>query len=152
MNRRNYNIWEFQSSLSRRLLIWSFVSMVIGVILQTPRDRFTGGLGKQFAAWGLIDAMIAIFGERTAKKRATQLTDPLATNIMEHESRKLHTLLLINTGLDVGYIIGGTTLALTKGKNDPGWRGHGIGVIIQGAFLFFFDLIHTLKIEREFRE
>ena len=145
------NIWKFQSNLSRRLLAWSFLSMLIGVLLQTRRARFTRGLGQQFAGWGLIDAMIAIFGERVSKKRAALLTDPLALDITERESRKLRKILLINTGLDVGYAVGGAALVLTKGKSDPGWRGHGFGVIIQGSFLFFFDLFHALIVGQRLR-
>ena len=151
MNRPNDNIWEFQSSLSRRLLLWSMVSIIGGLILQIPRSRFTSGMGIQFSAWGLIDAIIAIFGDWAAKKRAAQLADPLASDITELESRKLYKVLLVNTGLDAGYMLGGSALTLTKGKTDPGWRGHGIGIIIQGAFLFIFDLVHVLLIGRKSR-
>ena len=149
MNRPNHHIWEFQTSLSRRLLLWSIISIFGGLILQIPRSRFASGMGIQFSAWGLIDAIIAVFGDRAAKKRAAQLPDPLANEIIEHESHKLFKILLVNTGLDVGYILVGSRLALTKGKKDPGWRGHGIGIIIQGAFLFIFDLVHLLMIGRK---
>jgi carboxylesterase len=51
--------------------------------------------------------------------------------------------LWINTGLDVLYIAGGITLASILGPGNPGWLGHGWGIMVQGAFLFFFDLIHA---------
>jgi len=127
------------------------ISIFGGLILQIPRSRFTSGMGIQFSAWGLVDAIIAVFGERAAKKRAAQLTDPLTSDITDRESRKLYKVLLVNTVLDVGYMLGGSTLTLTKGKTDPGWRGHAIGIIIQGAFLFFFDLVHMFLIGRKFR-
>ena len=152
MNKTSNNIWEFQSILSRRLLFWSIISIFGGLILQFPRNRLSNGIGVQFSAWGLIDAIIAVFGDRTAKQRAAQLPDPLAKEIVDHESHKLYKILLANTGLDVGYMLGGSALALTKGKNDPGWRGHGIGIIIQGAFLFIFDLVHMMLIGRKCRE
>jgi hypothetical protein len=152
MNRPNNNIWEFQSSLSRRLLLWSIISVLGGLILQISRSLFTRGMGIQFSAWGLIDAMIAVLGDRAAKKRATQLADPQAKDIIDRESHKLYKLLLVNTGLDVGYILGGSALSLTKGKSDPSWRGHGIGIIIQGTFLFIFDLVHMLLIGRKIRD
>ena len=151
MNKPVDHIWEFQSKLSGRLLLWSMISIFYGLILHFPRNSFANGMGIQFSAWGLIDAIIAVFGDRAAKKRAAQLPDPLANEIIESESQKLYKILLVNTGLDVGYMFGGSTLALTKGKNDPGWRGHGIGIIIQGAFLFIFDLTHLLLIRRKFR-
>jgi hypothetical protein len=149
MNKPFDNIWEFQSILSRRLLLWSIISIFWGLILQIPRSRFTNSIGIQFSAWGLIDAIIAIFGNRAAKQRAAQLPDPLAKDIVDRESHKLYRILLVNTGLDIGYILGGSTLSLTKGKIDPVWRGHGIGIIIQGVFLFIFDLVHMLLIGRK---
>ncbi|MFC1997733.1 DUF6992 family protein [Chloroflexota bacterium] len=140
------NIWQFQSTLTRRLLVWSILSIVFGTLLQVPEDRFARGLGKQIAAWGFIDALIAIFGNQFAKNRAARQPDPLAAQIVQDERDKLSKLLWVNTGLDVGYTTGGSVLALTKGKTDPGWRGHGIGIIIQGAFLFIFDLYHSIKL------
>ena len=151
MNRPNDNIWDFQSNLSRRLLLWSMVSIFGGLILQIPKNRLANGMGVQFSAWGMIDAIIAVFGDRSAKLRAAQLPDPMANEIIDRESQKLHKILLVNTGLDVGYMLAGSALALTKGKNDPGWRGHGIGITIQGAFLFIFDLVHMLLIGRKNR-
>lgn len=152
MNKPYDNIWEFQSNLSRRLLLWSITSIFGGLILQIPSSRFANGIGIQFSAWGLIDAIIAVFGDRAAKQRAAQLPDPLAKDIVDRESHKLYKILLVNTGLDIGYMLGGSALSLTKGKTDPGWRGHGIGIIIQGAFLFFFDLFHVLLIGRKIQE
>jgi len=152
MNKPYDNIWEFQSNLSRRLLLWSITSIFGGLILQIPRSRFANGIGIQFSAWGLIDAIIAVFGDRAAKQRAAQLSDPLAKDIVDRESHKLYKILLVNTGLDIGYMLGGSALSLTKGKTDPGWRGHGIGIIIQGAFLFFFDLFHVLLIGRKIQD
>jgi hypothetical protein len=140
------NIWQFQSHLTRRLLNWSFLSLAIGIFLQIHGSRFVRGLGQQFAAWGLIDALIAIFGKRSAQKRQANLMDPLASEITSQESRKLRMILWINAGLDIGYMAGGIGLALTKGNENTGWRGHGIGIIIQGGFLMIFDLIHALKI------
>jgi hypothetical protein len=152
MNKTYDNIWEFQSILSRRLLLWSIISIFGALILQIPRSRFTSGMGIQFSAWGLIDAIIAVFGDRSAKQRAARLPDPLAKDIVDRESQKLYKILLVNTGLDIGYMLGGSALSLTKGKADPGWRGHGIGIIIQGAFLFIFDLVHMLLIGRKIRD
>ena len=33
-----HNIWAFQTSLSRRLLIWSMISIFGGLLLQIPRS------------------------------------------------------------------------------------------------------------------
>ena len=51
--------------------------------------------------------------------------------------RKLRRLLLVNTALDVFYVGGGLILALTLGAQDPGWRGHGWGIVAQGVVSLF---------------
>jgi hypothetical protein len=52
---------------------------------------------------------------------------------------------LVNAGLDVLYVAGGTALALRRGQNDPYWRGVGQGIVLQGGFLLLFDLWHGLR-------
>jgi hypothetical protein len=109
-------------------------------------QSFCARPGTAICRLGLIDALIALFGKRSAQKRQANLMDPLAIEITSQESRKLRKILWFNAGLDIGYMAGGIGLALTKGKENTGWRGHGIGIIIQGGFLMIFDLIHALKI------
>ena len=43
---------------------------------------------------------------------------------------------------------GGVWLARTKGREDAGWRGQGWGIVVQGAFLFLFDLYHAMRVPR----
>ena len=142
------DIWQFQSTLTRRLLIWSFLSMLGGTLLQFSRSVLARSLGQQFAGWGFIDAMIAFFGRRAAQKRAAQLPDPLVAEVVESETRNLRRLLWLNSGLDVAYIVAGVALAHTKGKAERSWRGHGFGIIIQAVFLLVFDLLHALKLRK----
>ncbi|MBM4427863.1 MAG: hypothetical protein FJ031_11590 [Chloroflexi bacterium] len=63
------------------------------------------------------------------------------------ETANLKRILLINTALDVFYVAGGIALIFTLGAENPEWRGHGWGIIVQGGFLFFFDLFHALKLK-----
>ena len=76
------------------------------------------------------------------------LADPTKPAHLLREERNLRRLLLINTGLDVLYVAGGVALALTLGASNPTWRGHGWGIVVQGAFLFAFDLIHVRRVPR----
>jgi hypothetical protein len=76
------------------------------------------------------------------------MADPLERTWLLSEERSLRRLLLINTGLDVLYVVGGAVLALTLGVGDPTWRGHGWGIVVQGAFLFVFDLFHAQQVPR----
>ena len=48
-------IWELQAALTRRLLLWSAVSVAAGALLLLFGDPFWRGFGVQAVAWGAID-------------------------------------------------------------------------------------------------
>ncbi|MBN1486484.1 MAG: hypothetical protein JW981_02505 [Anaerolineae bacterium] len=58
----------------------------------------------------------------------------------------MRRILSVNTGLDVLYVGGGLLVAKSKGRDDDVWRGAGSGIVVQGAFLFFFDLFHAWQL------
>lgn len=135
------SIWTFNRSLSNRLLLWAIFSMVSGFLLQRSRRPLLKGIGSQAVGWGIIDAAIAIFGQQSAERKQASAT-PLTE--VQH-ARSLRRLLWINALLDVGYVAAGWWVVRTKGRTSESWRGHGWGVIIQGKFLFVFDLVHALR-------
>lgn len=130
-------IWDYQKMLTRRLLGWSILSIVAGFPLWLDSYLPIKNIGTQFIAWGAIDGLIALFGWRSAEKRQAT-ADPI------EETRKLRRILWLNTFLDIGYMAGGGWLLA---KEDKGKQGTGLGVLIQGAFLFFFDLWHVLRLK-----
>jgi carboxylesterase len=131
-------LWELQISISRRLLLWSVISVLTGIALILLGNSFWQGFGIQATAWGIIDAAIALAGGRRAlRKRAISHS----SDQISREAHKLRRILWVNTGLDVLYIIGGVILAYVHGSIF--WRGHGWGVVLQGSFLLLFDLIHA---------
>ena len=140
------DIWNLQTQLTRRLTFWSLASIAFGLPILTL-NPFWQGVGIQFIAWGVIDLLIAIIGAAAMKRRKARLTSDELADSTPKESAKLKRILLINTGLDVLYVAGGIALILTLGANDIGWLGHGWGIIVQGGFLFFFDLFHTREIK-----
>ena len=138
------NIWGFQTRLTRRLLIWSVFSVVFSTLTFSSVNSLLRGLAIQFCVWGIIDAGIAIFGAyASAKKQAKLQADELAET---KEANWLERILWINTALDVLYILGGLWLMQTWGTESPLWRGHGLGIVIQGGFLFFFDFFHAFSL------
>ena len=139
-------IWDLQTTMSRRLLLWAGLSVGLGVVLLLMGSLFWGGVGVQAVAWGAIDAAIAVFGRLVSRRRRATMPDPIAPERLVREERMLRRLLWINTGLDVLYMIGGLVLAYTIGAKDPMWRGHGWGIVIQGGFLFTFDLMHARSV------
>jgi carboxylesterase len=149
------SIWELYESMSRRLLRWSALSVLVGITLILVGGTFVldlpflRGFGLQAILWGLIDAGIAVGGRWLAQRRQAAWADAApdeASEMEDQEARRLHRLLWINVGLDVLYVAGGVALALTLGSEDGGWRGHGWGIVAQGAFLFAFDLIHAQSV------
>ena len=109
-----------EERLTRVLAGWAAASVVAGAALATsPRTR---GFGRQTAAWGAVDGLIAYAGSR---KRAR--TGPTGR-------RRLRRVLLVNAGLDVGYLLAGAGLV-----RRTRWRGDGQAVLVQGAFLLVLD-------------
>lgn len=78
------------------------------------------------------------------RHRYAALPDPQAPAVEAQERRNLRRLLWLNAGLDVLYVLGGLLL-----QRRQHWRGHGWGIIIQGSFLFLFDLYHALILAEE---
>jgi hypothetical protein len=134
----------FARMVSLRLMLWSVLSMAGGALLWRRGTPFWRGFGIQALAWGAIDALIAAAG--LAGQRPSH--DPSPAYDAPREARKLRRLLWFNAALDVGYMAGGAWLARTKGSANPAWRGHGWGIVLQGAFLFWFDLYHALRVPR----
>ncbi len=140
-------IWDFQNTLSRRLLLWSALSIVAGAILLLVGGDFWRGFGVQALVWGAIDAAIAFFGQRSAARRRAR--GPHTAAALANEAVKLRRLLWFNTGLDVLYVAGGLVLLYTMGAQNPFAAGNGWGIIVQGGFLFVFDLLHALAVPRQ---
>ena len=135
------NIFQFQDKISKRLLQWSIGSILVGLLMRYG-GKFGKNLGNQFITWGLIDAAIAVGGQMAKRNRIDHMDNPGRPEIKAKEASNLSRLLWLNAGLDVLYIIVGYLWA-KRDKGDGAARGNGLGVIIQGAFLLFFDIFHA---------
>jgi len=129
---------KFQRTVSNRLLAWSVLSIAGGALLQLARSPFWRAFGQQAMGWGAIDAALALFGRRGVEKKVQRGYPPVEAAKDLHNLRRI---LWFNAGLDVLYMAGG--LALLR-RDDETQRGHGAGILVQGLFLFKFDLIHAL--------
>jgi esterase/lipase len=137
-------IWDYQEAITRRLLLWAALSIAAGAVMLLSGDAFWRGFGLQAVAWGVIDAAIALFGRRSSQRR--RAASPPNAETQAREARNLRRLLWINAGLDVLYVTGGLLLVYTLGRDNPFAAGNGWGVVLQGAFLFLFDLLHALTV------
>jgi hypothetical protein len=142
------SIFPFQTSLTRRLLIWAIASMVVSVPMILSVNLLLRGIGIQFLAWGAVDAAIAVFGMRMSAKKQAQVQESERVAVEAKEARWLERVLWVNTCLDVLYVLGGAWLAQTLGAESVLWRGHGIGIVIQGGFLFIFDFFHAFTLRK----
>ncbi|MBK8022404.1 MAG: hypothetical protein IPK19_13505 [Chloroflexi bacterium] len=140
-----FDIWEFQRAVSRRLAKWAGISTALGLIMLLRRG-FWRGVGGQFVGWAAVNLGIAVFGFLTSDHRRQQLNDPRAPAVLNKETRNLRRLLWINAGLDVLYMIGGGWLARRR-ASSPSRRGMGVGIILQGLFLFVFDVFHAQAVQ-----
>ncbi len=137
------DIWKFQRVILRRLIIWAALSIVLGLAFLLYRHEYWNGMAIQFIAWALVNLAIALFGRRSLERRYANLKRTERQAQAETERAKLVRTLWINTILDAFYIIGGRLVMIYLGKTSPFWQGMGLGIILQGSFLFFFDLIHA---------
>jgi hypothetical protein len=140
------DIWQRQKRISKQLLAWAGVSVAAGVALLADGRRFQRGMAAQFITWGVIDGAIALGGMKGTQRRQAQLANPNDATVLAQETRKLRRLLLINAGLDVLYVAGGSALRRRPNDFNQSWEGHGLGIIIQGAFLLIFDTLHALTL------
>lgn len=90
--------------------------------------------------WNTVNLGLAIPGYLKARKAKN--TSSLSETL--DEQYKTEKIFLINSGLDIGYMAGGLLLRATA-QNFPEQQemrnGYGTSLLIQGGFLFLFDII-----------
>ncbi len=135
-----------------RVAIWGGANVALGVGLlasagrdETPQ-RF--GFGVQSAAWGTINLGIVSFALLSGDPAPpTTLAGAIAAE------NGWSDLLLLNLGLNVGYMGVGTALAVAAGRGlsrADEVRGHAYGVIVQGAGLLVLDGVAWLASRSRF--
>lgn len=119
---------------------WAVGNVGSGLALRGKSEGVDRYFHEMNIGWGAINLAIAGLGYWSSMKAAPGSFD-LASTISEQH--KIQKILLFNTGLDVGYILGGAYL-IEKSKNTADnperLKGFGRSIILQGSFLFAFDL------------
>ena len=119
-----------------RLLVWGGTSVVAGtgllawLTLRRSNSALLRNFSIQTSLWGLLNLGIA-------GRALFRLTDRDLGSALQ-----LDRMLWLSTGLDIGLILAGITLAATGWMvgRRPGAVGAGIGVLVQGAGLLVLDL------------
>ena len=129
-----------------RVGAWGLANAVGGavLVLATDRDADPGrwAFGLQSGAWGVVNVGIAAVGLASGPG---EVTAEWATALGAENGYA--DVLLVNLGLNVGYVaVGGTLLAVAgRGVSTPdAWRGHGGALVLQGAGLLVLDGIAYL--------
>ncbi len=116
--------------------------MVVGGLCLFAPWPAVQGFGLQALIWGAIDSLIAVTVLHTVYRRSGRYPD-------EHrdiaETARVRRLLRINGRLDIVYVLGGIAMVALC-RTDPFFVGNGVGIIVQGSFLSFFDRVHAVRL------
>ncbi len=138
-----------ERALRRALASWALASAAAGGALWSVDHRTgrpgLGAAGLQTLLWGGVDGALAVLGAVRAR-RGGGSTD----------ARRLRRLLLVNAVADVAYVAVGAALAArpdaaARRLRRPAGsarsvRGHGLAVVVQGAFLLVVDAAAALRL------
>ena len=89
-------------------------------------------------AWAGVDLALAGIGLLGSRRAKTELS---VYESLEQQHR-VEKIFLINTGLDVAYVVGGAYLlerAQARAENSDRNDGYGRALLLQGGFLLVFD-------------
>lgn len=121
---------------------WALVNIGGGLALQGSATGSTKDFHRMNALWNTVN--LAIAGVGYFSLAGTSAADwDLTTGLAKHHN--FQKILLFNAGLDVGYVMGGLYLrerARRPGADADQLTGFGNAIVLQGAFLFAFDLVN----------
>lgn len=123
---------------------WAVGNMALGLGLYHQHQGEERYFHLMNAGWNVVNLGLATAGYLSAIR-----VDPSSFDLFQtiHEQHQLQKIFLFNAGLDVGYILGGLYLrerSFRVEKNAERLRGFGKSIILQGGFLFAFDLVAYL--------
>jgi urease gamma subunit len=121
---------------------WATANLAWGIVGATQTEGATQAFHQMNAGWNAVNLLIAGAGYWSSRKAKTSLS--LAETFAEQ--KKMEQILLFNAGLDIAYITSGLLMMeyARRGENSNQWMGFGRSLILQGGFLFAFDIAMAL--------
>lgn len=116
---------------------WALGNIAIGTYSRSQSMGQTKYFHEMNAAWNLINLSIASIGY------FSNIEPNIGMSLSEliSEQNKLDKILLFNAGLDVAYVTTGLFLNQRGiNKDSDRLKGYGKSLMLQGLFLFVFDL------------
>lgn len=116
---------------------WALANMAIGSVAYFSYSGKKKYFNQMNVMWNVVNLGLATAGYFGAKADLNQQLS-LAQSI--NDQHKIEQILLLNAGLDVGYMAAGLYLN-ERGlrKSSDRLQGYGQSLILQGAFLLVFD-------------
>ncbi len=139
---------QHQRTLGLSLGSYALANIAVGALAAGRERTETHYFHRMNVYWNVVNLAIAGAG-LIGSRKANPDTETLSQAVERHEGMK--RILLFNTGLDVAYVAGGAYL-IERGRNRPDDRnrltGFGKSIIVQGGFLFVFDLVNYALFKR----
>jgi len=130
---------------------WAVGNMAIGGIGMTQTQGVPHYFHQMNLLWNTVNLGIAVGGYLGA----SSMEPVLGSAGVLDEYNQFSKILLLNTGLDVAYVMTGLYLRERSGnvnKHTRRLKGYGNSLILQGGFLLAFDLVLVLINEQAIRE
>lgn len=120
---------------------WAVGNMAVGAVGAWQSDGETRSFHQMNLMWNSVNAGLAVAGYLRSKKPLTAANAAQGVDL----SYRPEKTLIFNAGLDLAYMGAGAYLIeRAKTRADLAardqLRGFGKGLVVQGAFLFVFDL------------
>ncbi len=136
-----FNLKRIETNKKAMLILggWALGNMAFSGFRVGNTEGVEKGFHQMNIGWNAFNLSIAALGYWGATKENPATFDSFNTM---NEHYKLQKIFLLNTGLDVAYVVGGAYLierSKTAEKSEQ-MKGFGQAVILNGAFLFIFDL------------
>jgi len=142
--------------LDRGLMVtlgsWATTNLAVGAVgwATTPKGEAHYFHQMNFF-WNTVNLGLAVPGYIKAKRENPQI----GFGETLRAQNRTETIFLINSGLDIGYMSAGFLLRsearLNPERRDQ-WTGFGNSLIMQGGFLFLFDIVAYALHKRHFNK
>lgn len=119
---------------------WALANLASSPILASRAEGSRKYFHQMNGFWNTVNLTLAGVGYYTA---ATTDVSGLMLSETLQAQHSMEKILLFNAGLDLAYMAGGLYLqqrAKTTAKNKERLKGFGQSLVLQGAFLFVFDV------------
>ena len=123
---------------------WAIGNIALGAVQRSRLEGQQKYFHEMNLFWNLVNlgiAGVALYGNLN--------NDPASLGLYESlkEQQNLEKILWFNVALNTSYMLGGVWLkerAKNSSNNPARLKGYGNSLILQGAFLFVFDIGHVL--------